>query len=324
MILIFIGLLKFIFAVNYLTDSYSVKFNHNFKESVKRILINNLRLSNDDIYSRVLVGSLDKNQNIYPPNLTIDYTLNEQDKSRDEIFYNHKNDYCYLILEISEHKDKISLSDIKLLKDKEILEIKQFNEFLFFKYLNNYPCYNNLSNDYVPNNAEKNIFKFLKDKKLNSVYKIFESEHEYYLMKILLNDIYQPGLNLKQKIENIPLHLAIKLMKSEDKINLRLFSYQLRNNVNIGGNLKGYKFEDIRINLIEKQSNKILETFEFININFGNDPSLLKSPFDLAIPLDSVKNKKFYISLELKNINNNIEWSQMNDLNTITIELENN
>ena len=113
-------------------------------------------------------------------------------------------------------------------------------------------------------------------------------------------------------------------MKSEDKINLRLFSYQLRNNVNIGGNLKGYKFEDIRINLIEKQSNKILETFEFININFGNDPSLLKSPFDLAIPLDSVKNKKFYISLELKNINNNIEWSQMNDLNTITIELENN
>ena len=324
MILIFIGLLKFIFAVNYLTDSYSVKFNHNFKESVKRILINNLRLSNDDIYSRVLVGSLDKNQNIYPPNLTIDYTLNEQDKSRDEIFYNHKNDYCYLILEISEHKDKISLSDIKLLKDKEILEIKQFNEFLFFKYLNNHPCYNNLSNDYVPNNAEKNIFKFLKDKKLNSVYKIFESEHEYYLMKILLNDIYQPGLNLKQKIENIPLHLAIKLIKSEDKINLRLFSYQLRNNVNIGGNLKGYKFEDIRINLIEKQSNKILETFEFININFGNDPSLLKSPFDLAIPLDSVKNKKFYISLEFKNINNNIEWSQMNDLNTITIELENN
>ena len=99
-----------------------------------------------------------------------------------------------MILEISEHKDKISLSDIKLLKDKEILEIKQFNEFLFFKYLNNYPCYNNLSNDYVPNKAEKNIFKFLKDKKLNSVYKIFESEHEYYLMKILLNDIYQPGL----------------------------------------------------------------------------------------------------------------------------------
>tara|TARA_B100001057_G_scaffold434330_1_gene463896 strand:+ start:3334 stop:5589 length:2256 start_codon:yes stop_codon:yes gene_type:complete len=324
MILIFIGLLKFIFALNYLTESYSVKFNHNFKESVKRILINNLKLSNDDIYSRVLVGSLGKNKNIYPPNLTIDYTLNEQNKSRDEIFYNHKNDYCYLILEISENKDKIPLSDIKLLKDKEILEIKQFNEFLFFKYLNNYPCYSNLSNDYVPNNAEKNIFKFLKDKKLNSVYKIIESEHEYYLMKILLNDTYQPGLNLKQKIENIPLHLAIKLMKSEDKINLRLFSYQLRNNVNIGGNLKGYKFEDIKINLIDKQSNKILETFEFLNINFGNDPSLLKSPFDLAIPLDSIKNKKFYISLELKNINNNIEWSQMNELNTITIELENN
>ena len=319
------GFLKFIFALDYLIDSYSAKFNHNYKSTIKEILVNNLKLSNDEIYSKVLVGSLINNKNIFPPNLTIDYTLNEKNNVRDYNIYSHKNNFCYIFLDISElkyeNKFKLSISNIEQLKNKEIVETRQYNNFILFKYINNYPCYNNISNDYVPNINEINVFKFLKNKEINTLYKIKKNKNRYYLIKILLNEMYTPGVNLNQKIKNIPLNMAFNIITIDNEIFFRLFSFQLRNNVNIGGNLAGYKFENIKIELVNKLNNNIIKKLEYNDINFGDDPSLLKSPFDIKISTDFYKNNEFFIRVTFENINNNIEWSEMNNKNTVIINL---
>ncbi len=326
LLIIFFGFIKSLFALDYLTDNYSARFNHKFKNSIKELLINNLKLTDDEIYSKVLVGSVIENKNIFPPNLTIDYTLNEDKNIRDSYFNLHKNNYCYLFLDISEFKfnkeKKLSTSEISLLKNKKIVETKQFNNFILFKYFNDYPCYNNLSNDYVPNINEINTFKILNDKEVNTLYHIEQNDNKFYLAKILLNETYKPGLNLDQEIVNIPLHLGINLIDNKSEIYFRIFSFQLRNNVNIGGNLAGYNFNNIKIQLINKKTDEILQFAEYKDIKFGDDPSLLKSPFDIVIPLEFDKNIKFNIRVIFENINNNIEWLEMDDKNTVVIDLK--
>ena len=59
---------------------------------------------------------------------------------------------------------------------------------------------------------------------------------------------------------------------------------------------------------------------EYKDIKFGDDPSLLKSPFDIVIPLEFDKNIKFNIRVIFENINNNIEWLEMDDKNTVEIK----
>ena len=57
-------------------------------------------------------------------------------------------------------------------------------------------------------------------------------------------------------IKNIPLHIAFDIINMPSKIYFRIFSFQLRNNVNIGGNLAGYKFKNIKIEIINSKTNK--------------------------------------------------------------------
>ena len=115
--------------------------------------------------------------------------------------------------------------------------------------------------------------------------------------------------------------MAFNIITIDNEIFFRLFSFQLRNNVNIGGNLAGYKFENIKIELVNKLNNNIIKKLEYNDINFGDDPSLLKSPFDIKISTDFYKNNEFFIRVTFENINNNIEWSEMNNKNTVIINL---
>ena len=221
-----------------------------------------------------------------------------------------------------QNNNKFSILDIDLLKNKKVLKIEQYGKFLVFKYLNNYPCYNNISNDYIPNKNEIQIFKFLKNKKLNMLYKINNLNEEYYAAKILLNKKYRPGVNLNQEIENIPLHLALNIKKTDKNIYFRLFSFQLRNNANIGGHLAGYTFQNIKFELLNKSNDDILKIIEFKDINFGKYPTLLKSPFDLTLPNDFTNKSNLILRITFQNINNNIEWDIMNDFNSVIINLD--
>ena len=324
---ILLAFLKFIFAFDYLIDSYSAKFNHTHKNSVKKILINDLGLSSDEIHSRVLVGSYVNTKYEFLPSLTIDYALNNEKNTRDLSAENYINNFCYILVNVSEMKknnnEKLLISNLDIINNREIIEIKQYDSFVLFKYKNNFPCYNNLSNDYVIKNNEIKVFKFLKKRKLNKLYEIIDKDKKLYFAKILLNKNYQPGLILNQKIDNIPLHLSFKAEYHKNYIYFSIASYQLRNNVNIGGSLAGYRFDNIKIDLIDKINKNILKSVEYKDLSFGKDPSTLKSPFNITIPLSIYNFNEIYLKVTFENINNNIEMSKMNNLNTIEFILEN-
>ena len=81
-----------------------------------------------------------------------------------------------MLIDISELKHssikEISLTDINLIHKRNIISAEQYKNFIVIKYLNDLPCYNNLSNDYLPFSIEKKIFSQLNLKENNILYKV--------------------------------------------------------------------------------------------------------------------------------------------------------
>lgn len=311
-----------------LNNSFDNQINNLDKKEIKEILISKLKLDPFTIYSNVLAGHLNnENLFLYKPNLTIDYIFNEQTKIRDKINIYNQNRNCFLIIKNNKNLLDVDLNNIDFLKKRIIQKVEKYKNFYIVNYLNNLPCYTNLSNDYIIFNYEKDIFNKLKDLKNNKVYSIKVDNSIIFLTKILINENYQASLNTKIIYKNIPLHLLIKFNKnySNKELNFTIISYQLRNNVNVGGHLKGYNIKNIKLQIYSSEKeNKLLNETNLENIFIGKDPGTIKSPLNISIPMNNWSRNKVKCILFLENINNNVEWGNSDtDQNIRKIEFNN-
>lgn len=321
------SLFKIIAVQVNLNNSFDNQINNLHKKEIKEILISKLKLDPFTIYSNVLAGHLNnENLFLYKPNLTIDYIFNEQRNIRDKINIYNQNRNCFLIIKNNKNLLDVDFDNIDFLKKNIIQKVEKYKNFYIVNYLNNLPCHSNLSNDYVIYNYEKDIFSKLKDLKNNKVYSIKENNGIIFLTKILINEYYQASLNTKITYKNIPLHLLIKFNKnySNKELNFTIISYQLRNNVNVGGHLKGYNIKNIKLQIYSSEENKLLNETNLENIFIGKDPSTIKSPLNISIPMDNWSRSNVKCILFLENINNNVEWGNSDtDQNIRKIEFNN-
>ena len=214
--------------------SHNLKINNKFSTDSykeKSIIINQIvdrfNLSKFDLINRVAISRY-KDGKILPINSgALEYHINNvNDLSK------INQNSC--ILSITFNKDNNDINKylnnrdalLSLLKDNEpkfmsnflLIEIYQTKNIFLIKYeTKNYDCPKNITNDYILNNYEKNISKFLLNKKENIFYKVNKNQYKKYYIKIS-----------KQQL-NYPLNMLLEFRTRDDVLEINLFSKRLRN-----------------------------------------------------------------------------------------------
>ena len=96
-------------------------------------------------------------------------TFNKDNNDINKYLNNH--DALLSLLKDNEPKFMSNFSLIKIYQTKNVFLIKYETK--------NYDCPKNITNDYILNNYEKNISKFLLNKKENTPYKVNENQYKY-------------------------------------------------------------------------------------------------------------------------------------------------
>ena len=111
--------------------------------------------------------------------------------------------------------------------DVLIKSISKFENFYIIEYIDKYEtCINNLSNDYILTQTEKDIEKFFLNKNNNQSYLIKDEDlNDNYYFKFYDNDF------------KLPISFMLKLKKNDNEFNLELTSKVLRNS---SSKLNGY------------------------------------------------------------------------------------
>ena len=222
--------------------SYNLKINNKFStNSFKEMsnIINQIKnkfnLSEFDLVNKVAISRYEDGKILPIKPVALEYYI-----------YNIKNlskisqNSCFLSITFNKDNNDINKylnnEDIllSLLKDNQnkfmsdfsLVKIYQTKNMFLIKYkTKNNDCPKNITNDYILNDYEKNISKFLLNKKENTSYKVKDKYYTKYYIKIN-----------KQKL-NYPLNTLLEFRIKDNILEINFFSKRLRNDNSL---LNGY------------------------------------------------------------------------------------